>query len=357
MSNPAIQEVRSRFEAEAAAVLAAGADAPEVDGLRVRFLGKKGAVTGLMKLIGGLASEEKRSFGQEVNALKGEVSGKIEVLKAQAASQAEASALQAGWLDATLPTIRPEDLGLPPVGRLHPITLLLEEVIDHFRGLGFRVASGPEIEDEWHNFDALNIPKDHPARDVWDTFYTTEGEVPRTHTSSVQARTMKTVEPPLRIIAPGKCFRNETVDATHLACFNQVEGLLVDKHVTIGHLKAMLEGLVERLMGRKVPTRFRPAFYPFVEPGLDLDIQCFFCEGEGTRVSGGACPVCKGKKWIEVIPCGLVHPNVFRSCGHDPDEWQGFAFGMGFDRMVMMRYGIDDLRRMYEGRLDLVRQF
>ena len=218
------------------------------------------------------------------------------------------------------------------------------------------MASGPEIEDTWHNFDALNIPDNHPARDVWDTFYTTKGEVPRTHTSSVQIRTMLSQKPPIRVISPGKCFRNETIDATHLAAFNQCEGLYVDRGVTLGHLKATLEGWVQRLFGPDVKIRFRPAFYPFVEPGLDLDAQCFFCGGGGHLAEGGTCPVCRGKGWLEVIPCGMVHPNVLRNCGIDPAEWSGFAFGMGFDRLVMLQHGIDDLRRLYSGRLDLVRQ-
>jgi len=345
-----VHAVRARFDEARGAT----SDADAVEALRVRFMGKKGELNALMRQMGRLAPDEKRSYGQLVNRLKGEVKTEIGRLKGEVARRAEAQALDAGWLDPTLPFSG--SLGLPTRGRRHPISALLEEVVDHFRGLGFTVASGPEIEDEWHNFDALNIPKDHPARDVWDTFYTTEGEIPRTHTSSVQIRTLESQEPPVRIIAPGKCFRNETVDATHLACFNQVEGLYIDKHVTVGHLKATLEGLVERLIGRKVPTRFRPAFYPFVEPGLDLDILCFFCDGDGVR-AGQSCPVCRSRKWIEVIPGGLVHPNVLRSCGHDPQIWSGFAFGMGFDRMVMLRYGIDDLRRLYEGRLDLVRQF
>jgi phenylalanyl-tRNA synthetase alpha chain len=314
-----------------------------LDELRLRYLGKKGEVKALLKQTGSLAPEERAAWGQGVNQLKNQLLDALENQKSSLEDQAEQAALAQGWLDPTLPAQS------RPAGKLHPISTVLAEVIDHFHGLGFEVASGPEIEDEWHNFDALNIPKDHPARDVWDTFYLDSGEIPRTHTSSVQIRTMESRELPLRIIAPGKCFRNETIDATHLACFNQVEGLFIDKNVTLGHLKATLEGLVERLMGRKVKTRFRPAFYPFVEPGLDLDIVCIFCDAKG-------CSVCKNTGWIEVIPCGMVHPNVLTACGHDPKEWNGFAFGMGFDRMVMLRYGIDDLRRLYDGQLSLVRQ-
>ena len=331
--------------AEIRGLVAAASTLAELEEVRVRLLGKKGEISGLMRDLGSLAPDQRAAFGQQVNALKAEAQGRIDERKAWLESEAERGQLASEWVDVTAPNPEPRH-----IGRLHPITLLLEEVIDHFTGLGFEVASGPEIEDEFHNFDALNIPKDHPARDVWDTFYTDRREIPRTHTSSVQIRTLMAKKPPLRIIAPGRVFRNETIDATHHASFNQVEGLLVDKQVTVAHLKHTLETLVAKIMGRPVPVRFRPAFYPFVEPGLDLDVQCVFCEGSG-------CGVCKQSGYIELIPGGLVHPRVFEFCGLNPDEWQGFAFGMGFDRMVMMRYGIDDIRRLYDGRLQLVRQF
>ena len=319
-------------------------DLAQLEELRVALLGKKGEITGLLKQLGALAPEARAAFGQEVNQLKQVAESSLAARKEVLLGAAEQVALEAGWVDVTAPAD-----GTRP-GRLHPITLLLEEVVDHFSSLGFSVASGPEIEDEFHNFDALNIPKDHPARDVWDTFYTTRGEIPRTHTSSVQIRALMSRPLPLRVISPGRVFRNETIDATHHASFNQVEGLLVDRKVTLAHLKHTLETLVTRLFGAGLKTRFRPAFYPFVEPGLDLDVSCVFCGGAG-------CSVCKHSGWIECIPSGLVHPAVFRACGIDPDVWQGFAFGMGFDRLVMLRYGIDDIRRLYDGRLGLVRQF
>lgn len=326
-------------------VVEAAKNLAEVEDARVRLLGKKGEISSLMRDLGALPPDERAAMGQRINALKSEAQARLDERKSRFEAEVEAERLSAGWTDVTAPNPAPRHLG-----KLHPITLLLEEVIDHFTGLGFSVASGPEIEDEFHNFDALNIPKDHPARDVWDTFYTDQREIPRTHTSSVQIRTLMSQKPPLRIIAPGRVFRNETIDATHHASFNQVEGLLVDKHVTVAHLKHTLETLVAKVMGRPVPVRFRPAFYPFVEPGLDLDAQCVFCTGSG-------CSICKHSGWIELIPGGLVHPKVFEFCGLDPKEWQGFAFGMGFDRMVMFRYGIDDIRRLYDGRLQLVRQF
>jgi len=354
-----ISQLLADFQAEAAATAASPAEELlRVEALRVRLLGKKGEVTALLRQLGQLSAEERPVFGQRVNTLKEQIGEQLDALRSAAQLAAEQAELEAGWLDPTLSTAAAGALAvnLPARGQKHPITRLLDIVIEHFTGLGFEVASGPEIEDTWHNFDALNIPDNHPARDVWDTFYTTKGEVPRTHTSSVQIRTMLSQKPPIRVISPGKCFRNETIDATHLAAFNQCEGLYVDRGVTLGHLKATLEGWVQRLFGPEVKVRFRPAFYPFVEPGLDLDAQCFLCGGGGHLAGGATCTVCRGKGWLEVIPCGMVHPNVLRNCGIDPDEWSAFAFGMGFDRLVMLQNGIDDLRRLYSGRLDLVRQ-
>ncbi len=331
--------------AEIERLVGATRDLGALEEARVHLLGKKGAITQLLKSLGALAPDARAVEGARINQLKADAQAAIDARRAALEAAAEDASLAAGWVDVTAPAPASHRLG-----RLHPITLLLEEVVEHFTAMGFEVASGPEIEDAFHNFDALNIPKDHPARDVWDTFYTDRGEIPRTHTSSVQIRTMRTHAPPLRVIAPGRVFRNETIDATHHASFNQVEGLVVDREVNVGHLKHTLETLVARLMGRPLKTRFRPAFYPFVEPGLDLDAECVFCGGRG-------CPVCKHSGWIELIPGGLVHPAVLRACGHDPEVWQAYAFGMGFDRMVMLRYGIDDIRRLYDGRLSLVRQF
>lgn len=326
----------SEFQAE----LGQAGDLQALDRVRVAYLGKKGRVKSLMKGMGALPPEQRASWGQQVNQLRGQVQDALDGRKQDLEAARQQAALDAGWLDPTLETGS-------QAGKLHPITKVLAQTIEYFTGLGYGVASGPEIEDAWHNFDALNIPKDHPARDVWDTFYTDDGAIPRTHTSSVQIRTLETQEPPLRVIAPGRCFRHETIDATHGAFFNQTEGLYIDRDVTLGHLKATLEGFVQHLFGRTLKTRFRPAFYPFVEPGLDLDISCIFCDGQG-------CSICKKTGWIEVIPCGMVHPNVIRATGHDPDEWKGFAFGMGFDRLVMLRYQIDDIRRLYDGQLALV---
>jgi phenylalanyl-tRNA synthetase alpha chain len=326
------------------AALCAVTDLKSCEAARVEWLGRKGRVTSLLRSIGSLSPEARGSFGQAVNRLRDHIEARLAERHA-ALTRAERDArLDAEWIDHSLPP--------PPaaIGHLHPITRVMDEVIAIMTSMGFEVADGPEIETEHYNFDALNIPANHPARDVWDTFFLTTGEVPRTHTSSVQIRYMEEHAPPLRIIAPGKCFRYEAIDATHLAMFNQVEGLVVDEGIRLSDLKGTLSMLARRLLGDDVDTRLRPAFYPFVEPGIDLDVTCIFCKGAG-------CRVCKGTGWIEVIPSGMVHPQVLRNCGIDPVRYSGFAFGMGFDRMVMLRYGIDDLRKLYSGQLSLVTQF
>jgi phenylalanyl-tRNA synthetase alpha chain len=331
-------------EAEFDAALSEAQDLDEVQALRVSWLGRKGRVTGLLRSIASLPAVERGPFGQAVNDLKQRLGDRLDAREAELKARRRVAGLDAEWVDHSL------DAGLPEPGHLHPVTRVMEEVIGIMTSMGFEVADGPEIETEYYNFDALNIPANHPARDVWDTFYLTSGEVPRTHTSSVQIRYMEQHAPPIRIIAPGRCFRYEAIDATHLAMFNQVEGLVVDRGIRLSDLKGTLATLAQKLLGDDVRTRLRPAYYPFVEPGVDMDITCIFCKGAG-------CRVCKGSGWIEVIPSGMVHPRVLRNCNIDPDVYSGFAFGMGFDRMVMLRYGIDDLRRLYDGHLHLVRQF
>ena len=305
------------------------------------FLGRKsGPITQLLKSLPELPADERRQWGQALNNVKdlfqAELESRRQTLNRPAAPEM--------WWDYTLDkaTIEP--------GHRHPITLVLQDMVRLFASLGFEVVHGPEVETEFYNFDALNIPANHPARDVWDTFYLKSGQVLRTHTSSVQIRTLMQRAPPLRIISPGRCFRYEEVDATHLAVFNQMEGLMLDKHIRLSDLKGVLHEAISFIFGNKLRTRFRPAFYPFVEPGLDLDCECVFCGGKG-------CSVCKHTGWIELIPCGMVHPNVIRNCGHDPEVYRGFAFGMGFDRIVMLRYGINDMRLLYKGDLNVLSQF
>ncbi len=307
------------------------------------FTGKKGRLTEILHNISSYSPEEKKIVGAKSNEAKNEIESIYNRKKNELSGNENKKFLNEYKIDLTIPGNRIERF------HKHPITAVLEEASDFFTSMGFEIVEGPEIETTHYNFDALNIPADHPARDVWDTFYLLNGLVPRTHTSSVQARTLESKPLPFRVIAPGRCYRYEAVDATHLFMFNQMEGLFVAHNVKLSDLKGILEETVRHLLGAK-KTRFRPAFYPFVEPGLDLDIECVFCGGRG-------CGVCKNTGWIEVIPCGMVHPNVFKYAGINPKEYKGFAFGMGFDRIVMLKYNINDLRLLYQGNLDILNQF
>ncbi len=307
------------------------------------FVGKKGKFTEILRNIHSFAPEEKKIIGSKSNEIKNKIEEIYKNKKNELTNTNRDKYLNQNKIDITIPGNHIERF------YKHPITAVLEETVDFFSSMGFEMAEGPEIETTYYNFDALNIPLNHPARDVWDTFYLLNGLVPRTHTSSVQVRTMEEKTPPLRVIAPGRCYRYEAVNATHLFMFNQMEGLFIDKHVRLTDLKGILDETVRHLLGAR-KTRFRPAFYPFVEPGLDMDIACSFCGGKG-------CSVCKNTGWIEVIPCGMVHPNVFKYVNIDPDEYRGFAFGMGFDRLVMLKYNINDLRLLYQGNLDVLKQF
>ena len=308
-----------------------------------RFTGKKGELTEILRGIAKLDQETRKEVGSAANRIKEEIEALYISKKGEIDSQILEAHSAANVIDLTIPGASFES------PHKHPITAVLEETVNFFMSMGFEVVEGPEIETPYYNFDALNIPANHPARDVWDTFYLKNGLVPRTHTSSVQIRTMESRKPPLRVIAPGRCYRYESVDATHLFMFNQIEGLFVDKNVRLSDLKGILEAMVKHILGAK-KTRFRPAFYPFVEPGLDLDIECVFCGGKG-------CNICKSTGWIEVVPCGMVHPQVFKYVGIDPEEYRGFAFGMGFDRVVMLKYNINDLRLLYQGNVDILSQF
>ena len=305
------------------------------------FSGKKGKLAEIMHNLSAYPPEDRKIIGAKFNEVKNKIESIYNTRKSELLGKENSPS---GYkLDLTIPGNYIEK------GHKHPITAVLEEAADFFSSMGFEIVEGPEIETTYYNFDALNIPANHPARDIWDTFYLLNGLVPRTHTSSVQARILEKKPLPFRIIAPGRCYRYEAVDATHLFMFNQMEGLFVDKNVKLSDLKGILEETVKNLLGAR-KTRFRPAFYPFVEPGLDLDIECVFCGGKG-------CGICKNTGWIEVIPCGMVHPNVFKYAGIDPEEYKGFAFGMGFDRIVMLKYNINDLRLLYQGNLDILNQF
>jgi phenylalanyl-tRNA synthetase alpha chain len=328
----------------ALARLLAAQTAEELESVRVEVLGRKGVLTQLSKDMGKLPPAERASRGKFINSAKQALEEAWERRKSEFERTAMAKRLDAEWLDLTVPAP-----GVKP-GSLHPVTQIQWEIEDLFRSLGFTVLDGPEVETEHHNFDALNIPPDHPARDMQDTFWLEGGHLLRTHTSPVQVRGMEKLGPPLRMIAPGRVFRNESVDASHEHTFYQLEGMMIDRDVSVGNLIYFMKTLLTAIFHRDVTVRLRPGFFPFVEPGFELDIQCLICGGSG-------CPVCKHSGWVELLPCGLVNPRVLRISGIDPAEWNGFAFGLGLTRLVMMRYAIDDIRWLQSGDLRFLGQF
>ncbi len=312
--------------------------------VEARLFGKKGEITTLVKSVSSLPKAERPAAGKAANQLKVELSQAL-------ASRAETlqTAARTGALEA--PEFDPTEPGpAVPRGTLHPITVVQNELVDLFSSMGFSWQDGPEIESDWFNFEALNHPPDHPARDLQDTFYVDDGNLLRTHTSPVQVRTMLRFKPPLKVIVPGRCFRNETVDASHDHTFYQMEGLVVDRGVSVANLIHTMKTCLREILRREVKVRLRPGYFPFVEPGFELDANCPFC-------AGGGCSVCKKSGWIEILPCGLVHPNVLRAGNIDPEEYTGFAFGMGLQRVAMLRYGIDDIRLFMGGDRRFLCQF
>lgn len=316
----------------------------QLEAVRVEVLGRKGSLAEFGKVMGKLPSEEKARIGKLWNATKTELEAAMESRQQSFADAALQARLDAEWLDVTLPVS-----GVRP-GSLHPLTQIQQELEDLFTSMGVAILDGPEVETEYNNFDALNIPPDHPARDMTDTFWLGEGMCLRTHTSPVQVRGMAKLGPPLRMIAPGRVFRNEELDASHEHTFYQLEGMMVDRNVSIAHMLYSMRTLLKHIFKREVTVRLRPGYFPFVEPGFELDIQCLICCGPG-------CSVCKHSGWVELMPCGLVHPNVLRQGGIDPEQWGGFAFGLGLTRLVMMRYAIDDIRWLQSGDLRFLQQF
>ncbi len=333
-----------KLESAALARIREARDAEALEAVRVDVLGRKGSLAQISKDFGKLAPEERAAAGKALNAAKQTLESAFETRKQAFVSDALDQRLRGEWLDLTLPAPGPRP------GSLHPVTQIQTEIEDLFTSLGFAVLDGPEVETEYHNFDALNIPAEHPARDMQDTFWLEGGNLLRTHTSPVQVRGMEKLGPPLRMIAPGRAFRNEEVDASHEHTFYQVEGMMVDRDVSVANLIYFMKTLLSAIFHREVTVRLRPGYFPFVEPGFELDIQCLICGGTG-------CPVCKQSGWVELLPCGLVQPNVLRMSGIDPDEWGGFAFGLGLTRLAMMRYGIDDIRLMLGGDLRFLNQF
>jgi phenylalanyl-tRNA synthetase alpha chain len=322
----------------------AAAGVEELETVRVEVLGRKGVLAALSKDMGKLTPDERAARGKFINTAKQALEEAYQARKSAFESAALAIRLDAEWMDLTVPAPGPRP------GSLHPITQIQWEIEDLFRSLGFSVLDGPEVETEHYNFDALNIPADHPARDMQDTFWLDGGYLLRTHTSPVQVRGMMKLGPPLRMIAPGRVFRNESVDASHEHTFYQLEGMMIDRNVSVANLIYFMKTLLTAVFRREVTVRLRPGYFPCVEPGFELDIQCLICGGPG-------CAVCKYSGWVELLPCGLVNPNVLRMSGIDPEEWGGFAFGLGLTRLVMMRYAIDDIRQLQGGDLRFLNQF
>lgn len=342
MSGPNTTEL-DRLAADARARIAASGRPADLEAIKVEFFGKKGAITALLKSLGTLAADERRAAGARINAVRDELTallaGRQSVLEREQLEQQ----LAASRIDVTQP-----GRGQQP-GGLHPVTRARRRIETLFRNAGFSVEEGPEVEDDWHNFEALNIPGDHPARAMHDTFYFPDGRLLRTHTSPVQIRAMLREKPPLRMIMPGRVYRCDS-DVTHTPMFHQVEGLVVDEGVSFAHLRSVLHHFVERFFERKLGIRFRPSYFPFTEPSAEVDIECVFCGGAG-------CRVCKNTGWLEIAGCGMVHPNVLRNVHIDAEQYTGYAFGMGIERLAMLRYGVNDIRLYFENDLRFLRQF
>lgn len=335
----------ARLAEEARRRIEAADDLKALEAVEHEYLGRKsGSISAMLRGLGSLPADERPAFGKVVNEVRQELEGVLETRRGSLHAAAQEERLRTERLDVTLP-------GLPvESGRIHPITQVTRLIKDAFMGLGFQVVEGPEVETEHYNFEGLNIPADHAARDMWDSFYLGGNLLLRSHTSPVQVRVMEKQQPPVRIIVPGKCYRRDAVDATHCWEFQQVEGLLVDEGVSLAHLKGVLDAFARALFGQRRKTRLAPSYFPFTEPSAEMHIDCFACEGAG-------CRICKHSGWIEILGCGVVHPNVLEAVGYDTERYTGFAFGMGVERIAMLRHGIDDIRLFYENDLRFLRQF
>jgi phenylalanyl-tRNA synthetase alpha chain len=344
-----IREQLARLESEARDTIAAAADTRGLESVRVRFLGKKGSLTQVLRGMAALDASERPAAGKLVNSTKDAIQEAITVREAELGDEERRKRLEGPPLDVSLPSYGPGP------GRVHPLMRTMAEICEVLSSLGFSIADGPDVEDEYHNFEALNIPADHPARDMQDTFFVEGGGILRTHTSPVQIRVMERSEPPLAIIAPGAVYRHDD-DVTHSPMFHQIEGLLVDEGVNFGHLKHVLTVFLRTIFGEGAPVRFRASYFPFTEPSAEVDVGCVICAatGEGER---GTCRVCKGTGWLEILGSGMVHPAVFEHVGYDPEVYTGFAFGIGVERIAMLRYGIADIRLFYANDSRFLRQF
>ncbi len=330
------------LETEAKVCLQNLSDETQAEEFRIRFLGRKGQFSTIMRSLGGVSAEDRPRLGQLANSVKAEIEQLFEKKKATIQNTTSLSESSAGP-DLTLPG------RCPAGGRLHPVTLIMQETCAIFESLGFSVAEGPDVEQDYYNFEALNIPAHHPARDMHDTFYVSDSILLRTHTSPMQARIMETQEPPLRVIAPGKVYRCDS-DITHTPMFHQVEGFLVDKDISFADLKGVLTVFTQKMFKKDLPLRFRPSFFPFTEPSAEVDIACVMCNGAG-------CRVCKKTGWLEILGSGMIDPEVFKMVGYDPKVYSGFAFGLGIERIAMLKYGIDDIRLFYENDQRFLSQF
>ena len=339
-----MQEQLKNIENIALEELKLAKDSTTVENIRVKYLGKKGELTTILRSMGGLSKEERPIMGKLVNEVKATLEAKLEEVLTQIKIKEKNEKLANEVIDISIPGTK------NLVGKRHPLELTLDSMKEIFVSMGFTIEEGPEVEKDYYNFEALNIPKNHPARSEQDTFYINDNIVLRTQTSPVQARVMEKQEPPIKMISPGKVFRSDAVDATHSPIFYQMEGLVIDKGITFADLKGTLELFAKKMFGDKVKTKFRPHHFPFTEPSAEMDATCFVCNGKG-------CRVCKGEGWIEILGCGMVHPKVLENCGIDPNEYSGFAFGFGLDRMVMQKFGIDDIRLLYEADMRFLKQF
>ena len=339
-----MKEQLSAILTDAKNQVASSQNETEIEAIRVKYLGKKGELTAILKQMGSLSPEERPKMGALVNEAKQELEELISVKKKELKSAEQQKKLAEETIDITLPhkEIKP--------GKLHPLNTVLDDMINIFQSMGFDVVDGPEVETDHYNFECLNVSADHPARDMQDTFYLAENLLLRTQTSAAQIRTMENRKPPIRVICPGRVFRADEVDATHSPVFHQIEGLVVDKGVTMCDLKGVLEEFAHEIYGSDTKVKFRPSFFPFTEPSVEVDVTCSECGGKG-------CRVCKGSGWIEILGAGMVHPNVLRSCGIDPEEYSGFAFGIGLDRLTTTRYKISDIRLLFENDKRFLDQF
>ena len=333
-----IQQVRLKFKSDLERL---SSENGAIDQIRIKYLGRKGLVANLFVQMGKVDQEERPHIGKVLNELKSEISLEIDGITASGEIGVDSDVTA---VDYTLP-------GDPiPVGSIHPLTQVMEEIKSIFLRLGFSLAYGPEIDTEFYNFEALNMPKHHPARDMQDTFYITDEVLLRTHTSDTQIHFMENHDPPVRIIAPGRVYRNEDISVRSYCLFHQIEGLYVDSEVTFSELKGTLDYFARKLFGENVKTRFRPSYFPFTEPSAEMDVSCIFCKGNG-------CSICKKTGWLEILGCGMVDPEVYKSVNYDPEKWTGYAFGLGIERIAMLKYGVEDIRLFYSGDVRFLRQF